>query len=121
MKNITSALLLATALLVLNGCGDSGGSSSSYGGAVAYSVDCTTGPVCENASSIKQDTSGKSQYMTCVWWGATYEDKIDAHVTVNFSKPGSGCWQEDGVVVTGGKNVATDSGTASSGNSTSGT
>lgn len=115
MKGLTGTLLLATTLLVLNSCGGSGGSSSSYGGTVDYSVDCTTGPICNNASSIKDDKSGKSQYMTCVWWGTTYEDRIDANVTVNFSKPGSGCWQEDSVVVTGGQTVATSSSIAGSG------
>ena len=108
MKFLLSTLVLSATLLALSGCGDSGGSSSSYGGTVEYSVDCDTAPVCLNASSIKEDMTGKTKYMTCVWWGATYEDSIDAHVTVNFSKPGEGCWQEDGVVVTGGNVVASN-------------
>ena len=110
MKYLSTTLVLSTVLLALSSCGGSGGSSSSYGGTVEYSVDCATGPVCDNASSIRQDMSGKSQYMTCVWWGATYDNTIDAHVTVNFSKPGSGCWQEDGVVVTGGRTVEDNAG-----------
>ena len=106
MKCFSTILVFSAVLLALSSCGGSGGSSSSCKGAtVEYSVDCETGPVCLNTSSIKEDMSGKSKYMTCVWWCATYEDTIEAHVTVNFSKTGSGCWQEDSVVVTGGKTV----------------
>ena len=106
MKCLLTTLVLSAALLALNSCGGSGGSSSECKGAtVEYSVGCVVGPVCLNTSSIKHDTSGKSKYVTCVWWCATYENTIEAHVTVNFSKTGSGCWQEDGVVVTGGKTV----------------
>jgi hypothetical protein len=106
MKCLLTTLLLSAALLALNSCGGSGGSSSECKGAtVEYSVDCETGPVCLNTSSIKQDLSGMSKYATCVWWCATYENTIETHVTVNFSKTGSGCWQEDGVVVTGGKPI----------------
>lgn len=106
MKFFSTTLVLTASLLALSSCGGSGGSSSSCKGAtVEYSVDCETGPVCLNTSSIKHDLSGKSKYVTCVWMCATWEDTIEAHVTVNFSKTGSGCWQEDGVVVTGGKTV----------------
>ena len=107
MNKAIPALLFGVLGLIAAGCGGSGGSSSSCKGAtVEYSVDCEAGPTCINTSSIKQDTSGKSQYMTCVWQCASYGDKIEAHVTVNFSKTGSGCWQEDSVEVVGGKTIA---------------
>ncbi len=111
MKIFSTILVLSTALFVLGSCGGSGSSSSSCTGAIVqYSVDCEDGPVCINASSIDGNESGKSKQITCVWWCATYEDQIEANVTVNFSKTGSGCWQEDSVRVTGGQTVAGEEG-----------
>ncbi len=111
MKIFSAMLLLSSTLLALGGCGGSGGSSSSCTGeTVQYSLDCETGPVCINASSIDGNESGKSKQITCVWWCATYEDQIEANVTVNFSKTGSGCWQEDSVRVTGGQTIVSEKG-----------